>query len=274
MSEKSICIIDTRNKEAYHGGHPHGAFHFPWCEIRQLSSGLPDRDSCIQVILDGSSIDNQHEREVRDFFSRLEYSSIELRHIESYSDLTEATPQSFCFKPNPYLQERIVEVESSFGRGVAVDIGCGGGRDMVYLARRGWMVCGIENRRRLLTCTLALATKYDVVHRVTGILGDVRKGRGFFRTQSFHLLHCCRFIHRASFPVWLQGLVPGGFVVYSHFLEGCEKTSVGHPKNSSGFFFRGELESFLESCGIVVLSKEEAFLHDGRPMIHVFGRKK
>lgn len=274
MKAESTCIVDIRSEEAYRQGHPPGAFHFPWSEIQKLSCGLPDRDSCIQVVVDSDPLDSQQHEAVEKFFKRFKYSAVEVRDIKSYILLTQVIPQGFCFKPNSYLQQKIDSVESTFGGGVAVDVGCGSGRDLVYLAQRGWIVFGIENRRRLLTCAKALAAKHGVLHRVTGILWDVRKGSGIFRPHSFHLLHCCRFIHRASFPVWLKGLVPGGFVVYSHFLEGCENTRVGHPKNSSGFFFRGELEAVLEASGIVIISKEETLLHDGRPIIHVFGRKK
>lgn len=271
MTEVSSWIIDVRDGAAYRRGHPRGAFHFPWPEMNRLACGLPDRNCSIEVVMDGAEGNTEA---VKEYFYRLKYKEMRLRHIAEYVALTQDEPPGVCFSPNKYLCRQIEFVEGRVGKGgVALDVGCGSGRDMIYLARRGWFVLGIENRQRLLDCARALACRCGVDHRVAGLLWNIKKGEMPIRPHSYDLLHCCRFIHRASLPLLIQGLRVGGFVVYSHFLEGCEKTAVGHPKNSNGFFFRGELESIVESCGIRILCAEETCLFDGRPMIHVWGQK-
>lgn len=272
MQTQPCVVIDVRPCEEYNAGHAEGSFSFPWEDISLLSCGLPDRDCSIKVVFGA----HQNVQDIQGFFVRLRYQSLEMCLVSDIAEpLTLATPKGFCFKPSAFLSSVITQVEQAVGRGaVALDVGCGSGRDMVFLASRQWTVIGIENRKRLLACAHMLADRFKVRHRVAGIIWDVKKGSSAVRHHSYHLLHCCRFIHRPSLPRFIDGLAEGGFVVYSHFLEGCEKTEIGHPKNSSGFFLRGELESILRNCHVSILSAEEHVLHDGRPMIHVIGRKE
>lgn len=265
-------VIDVRRPEEYNAGHVQGSFSFPWEDMLLLSCGLPDRDCKIKVVIEQS----QNIQEIQSFFARLRYQSMEMCVASDMKGpLTSAPTKGFCFKPSAFLSSVITKVEQAVGRGaVALDVGCGSGRDMVFLASRQWTVIGIENRRRLLDCAHMLASRFNVRHRVAGIVWDVKHGSTVVRRHSYQLLHCCRFIHRQSLPRFIDGLAEGGFVVYSHFLEGCEKTEIGHPKNSNGFFLRGELESILRDCHVTILSAEERVLYDGRPMIHVVGRKQ
>eukprot|EP00796_Vickermania_ingenoplastis_P004899 gene4899-3511_t len=228
----------------------------------------------VDRFLDGYRGATNESKAVLDFFGRLQFHTVLLRSIEEYDEITQESPRGFSFQPNQYLSSRIELVESNLGGpGVALDVGCGSGRDMVYLAARGWLVVGVENRLRLLNCAKALAAKNCAAHRVNSLLWDVRKGSGVVRPGSYQLLHVCRFIHRPSLPRFVKGLAKGGYVIYSHFLEGCENTAIGHPKNSSGFFLHGELQSLLVSCGVMLLHVEECLLHDDRPMIHIVGKK-
>lgn len=273
LSNNKSYIIDVRCHGKYVAGHPPGAFHFPWDEMQLLACGLPDRNSRLQVVIEEGSGSMDPEC-VLAFFQRMKYKSVELHDVSYYTSHTVAVPGGCPFEPNGFLAEAIGCVESGLSSEPwkALDVGCGSGRDMVYLAKRGWLVCGLENRARLLHCAVAVSRKFGVNHRVFPMQCDVSIGCPI-RDGGYQLLHCCRFIHRSSFPLFTEKLATGGFVIYSHFLEGCEKTAVGHPKTVSGFFLRGELEKMLQENGISILRSVETELYDGRPMIHVLGRK-
>lgn len=270
----SLYLVDIRSAEDYSTGHPSSAFSFPLNELSDLSGALPDRNCSLEVIV---SDDGREFEKAQVFFTRLEYRHLLIRRVSEYKDLTQVVPKKFCFQPSDFLSFVIERVENQvMGKqqgGVALDVGCGSGRDMVFLASRGWTVYGVDNRFRLLSCANKIASKFGVGHLVGCIHMDVKRVKGMLRKHSYQLLHFCRFIHRESLSLFVDNLAIGGWVVYSHFLEGCEKTPVGHPKTSKGFFLKGELESLLEKAGVTIMMKEEKELNDTRPMIHILGRK-
>ncbi|EPY42203.1 type 12 methyltransferase [Angomonas deanei] len=143
---------------------------------------------------------------------------------------------------------------------------------MLYLAARGWLSVGLDNRSSLLTNCQHLCLKYNLLCRVTVCRIDIRQGVPF-RRGTFDVVNICRFIHRESLPSVLSLLKVGGHLVYSHFLEGCEHTPVGHPKTSDGYFYRKELEQMLTANGFVILIQEETTLSDTRPFVNILAEK-
>jgi SAM-dependent methyltransferase len=79
---------------------------------------------------------------------------------------------------------RVVEVvdeRSSTGR--ALDLGCGTGRDAVYLAERGWTVTGIDGVKQAIDA--AIKRSGDAGVDVNWILGDVTQLEALGLQQSF-----------------------------------------------------------------------------------------
>jgi SAM-dependent methyltransferase len=79
---------------------------------------------------------------------------------------------------------RIVEVvdqRSSTGR--ALDLGCGTGRDAVYLAEHGWNVTGIDGVEQAIDAARERSRKADV--DVNWILGDVTRLNTLSLSQGF-----------------------------------------------------------------------------------------
>lgn len=143
---------------------------------------------------------------------------------------------------------------------------------MVLLALRRWAVWGVDNRTKLLTQGRRLARKHHVDECVHHLLCDLRHGLPF-AAGTFDLIHVCRFIHRPSLPAVLQLLRPGGWLLYVHFLDGCQFTQVGRPKNRNGFFEIGELEEMIADNGLCLVSSSRALLGDGRPVVCALARR-
>lgn len=262
----SSTVIDLRTSEEYLQGHLGGAYSLPWDSMSDLSAALPPRDVSLVVITP------THEPPaafLEVYFHKLGYKDVTLRAPTKVELTSQAVPLGFCWSPNFFFQKHLPSIPPS----VALDVGSGAGRDLIFAASRGWQITGIENRVVLLKRCARMAAFYNVSHRVCLTCADVKKKLPL-RPLSFDLIHVCRFIYRPMMPHLFALLRPGGVFIYSHFLEGCEKTAVGHPKKLSGFFRVGELESIFTESDFVILATETKLLDDGRPMIHVLAQKK
>ncbi|RNF04280.1 type 11 methyltransferase [Trypanosoma conorhini] len=262
-------VVDLRAKESYAAGHVEGAFSFPWEDIRVDSCGLPPRDVELTAICD-DAIDLDR---VGEYLNRFRFASLEVRRLRVTETLVREVPQGMCWSPNPFLSEALPGIEAANGGpSFALDVGSGTGRDMVYLATRGWSVAGIENRARLIEQGVALSKKHGVGGRVLYLHCDLKK-KFPIRSEGPDLLHVCRFLHRPSLMMLLRLPRRGGFLVYSHFLDGCQATDAGHPSTINGFFLRGELRQALLGAGYSVLLERETELPDKRPFVHVLARR-
>jgi hypothetical protein len=82
-----------------------------------------------------------------------------------------------------------------------------------------------------------------------------------------------RFLHRPSLQATLDTVRIDGFLVYSHFLDGCQHTAVGTPSSPDGFLLKGELEVAVEEAGFVILECVYTSLPDGRPIVELLARR-
>ncbi|RNE98072.1 type 11 methyltransferase [Trypanosoma rangeli] len=266
---KSV-VVDLRTEESYAAGHVEGAYSFPWGNIQIDSCGFPPRDVALTAVCDEAiGLDT-----VEVYLRRFCFASLEVRRLRATEKLVPEVPQGTCWSPNPFLSEVLPEIEAANGGpSFALDVGSGAGRDMVYLASRGWSVAGIENRVRLIRQGVALSKKHCVGGRVLYIHCDLKKTFPI-KSKGPDLLHVCRFLHRPSLAKLLQLPRKGGFLVYSHFLDGCQKTEVGRPSSTNGFFLRGELRQLLLDCGYAILLERETLLSDERPFVHILARRE
>nr|CCC94271.1 conserved hypothetical protein [Trypanosoma congolense IL3000] len=262
-------VVDLRPQSSYDKGHLEGAFSFPWENMQKESCGLPPRDTLLTAIVD----EETDAARVSAYLSRFNYAALEVRELKPDERTVRHPPEGFPWVPNPFLVRVLPTIlENGGGASFALDVGSGTGRDMVFLASQGWHAVGIENRWKLVEQGLDLAQKHGVAGSVAYVHCTLKSAFPV-RSESIDLLHVCRFLCRPS----LQSLVclprRGGYLVYSHFLEGCQRTEVGHPSSPAGFFERGELRAFLENSGYAVLLEEETALPDSRPFVNVLARR-
>lgn len=80
---------------------------------------------------------------------------------------------------------------------VAIDVGCGSGRDLVYLAETlpaSWRVIGVDNHSYALDRATALAQRRQALVEVRN--EDLRKQDSLHGIQA-DLVHGCRFLDRS-----------------------------------------------------------------------------
>eukprot|EP00238_Polyblepharides_amylifera_P013945 CAMPEP_0196574968 /NCGR_PEP_ID=MMETSP1081-20130531/4555_1 /TAXON_ID=36882 /ORGANISM="Pyramimonas amylifera, Strain CCMP720" /LENGTH=241 /DNA_ID=CAMNT_0041893133 /DNA_START=328 /DNA_END=1053 /DNA_ORIENTATION=+ len=151
----------------------------------------------------------------------------------------------FLFDVLPTTTNALAQVPLPL-RPVAIDVGCGSGRDAVFLALElgpQWEVVAVDNHKGALQRAADLAKREGV--QITCVDRDLRR-KGLTDMKA-HLVHGSRFLERGLFPeVRDSVLLPGGVLIWSHFLNGGEH--LAPPRRPSRQLLRGELrETFIEA---------------------------
>jgi SAM-dependent methyltransferase len=134
-----------------------------------------------------------------------------------------------------------------------LDVACGSGRHMAWLAQRGCHCTGIDRSAE----ALAEAGRYGDTFQA-----DIEGGpwplmqRGL--PQQFDVVLVTNYLWRPLFPVLLQSLAPGGLLLYETFAQGNE--TVGKPSRPDFLLQTGELLRLCQSLRTVAF--EDGFLPD------------
>jgi SAM-dependent methyltransferase len=180
------------------------------------------------------------------------------------------------WSPCPLVEREIARVEALTPGRVALDLGCGSGRDAALLASRGWSVVGIENRDRLAAQARGIAQRCSVSSGHDPLMFQIVDGLPF-REASFDLVLCVRFLHRPLLPHIAKYIAPGGLVLYSHFVDGVQL--VGTPKHVSGYLLHNELTEVLTNpnqnggAAFSLVVNHETNLNDGRPIVEFLAQR-
>ena len=156
----------------------------------------------------------------------------------------------------------------------AFDIACGTGRDVVFLALKGWEVYGVDYTEIHLNYAQDFANRHSVTDKVNLINKDIEEEGITENFGKFHLINVARYLHRPLFPTFAELLEKGGVIIYHTFMKGCENTEVGRPKSPKFLLNEGELRSIFESYGNFTIIHDEIYvLSDGRPTSLFVARK-
>ena len=179
------------------------------------------------------------------------------------------------WRPCPLLAEHLPEIErrAAFAGGnrrknlECLDVGCGAGRDTVFLASRGHHVRALDVRRPQLERLAAFAERNACARNVTCEEVDLRDPASAAAALQapFHLAVVVRFLHRPLLAQLAAGLEPGGCLVYEHFLSGSE--AVGGPSRPEDRLEPGELSGLFKRDGWdLLVADDTGSLPDGRPV--------
>ena len=165
-----------------------------------------------------------------------------------------------------------LRVESNMNRaGVAIDLGCGSGRDCVFLAHRGWVATGYDYLQDSLDRATRLAERYGT--NIDTFVFDLEKDDAataeHFASIKVDLVNVSRYLHRPLLPVIASMVNPGGFVIYHQFMVGCSK-----PRRARFLLEEGELSSFFSQRGFEIIEDRVFPISDGRPCSWFLARKR
>ena len=127
-----------------------------------------------------------------------------------------------------------------------LDVACGAGRHMRYLATLGHRVTGVDRNPE----AVALAQDSGSV-----ICADIENGPWPFAGQTFGCVVVTHYLWRPLLPTLVGSVAPGGVLIYETFAAGNE--SVGKPSRPDFLLQPGELLRVTE--GLRTVAYEDGF---------------
>ena len=136
-------------------------------------------------------------------------------------------------------------------QGTVLDIACGRGRHMQFLAAQGHQVLGLDRSAEALNAAAAWGEvlQADTENEAWPLMQNDQP-------RQFDAVVVTNYLWRALFPVMLQSLAPGGVLIYETFAAGNE--TVGKPSRPDFLLQPGELLSAFP--GLRVVAYEAGYL--------------
>jgi len=263
-TEPSI-VIDLRSRADFKSRHLTGSASLPANELRERMFELPPPQEWPLTLI-GSTADLAAAREVlhpRGWRFEERDTCEPSFWCDQYAAAGESELQTW--RPNAFLAHVVRELKHTAEGGLALDIGCGSGRDAVFLAQElgdNWDVVGIDNHVAALDRARALAASCGDAATASFEAVDVRKESldELVASRPVRFVHGCRFLDRALLATLPTTIAPGGIFVWSTFMNG-DSPAQAPPFRPSRRLDRGELRGLLGAdAGFEVLADVEGRL--------------
>ncbi len=111
-----------------------------------------------------------------------------------------------------------------------LDVACGAGRHMRWLASQGHQVTGVDRHEEALAMASAAGQT---------VLADIENGPWPFAGQTFDAVVVTHYLWRPLLPTIVQSVAEGGVLIYETFAAGNE--TVGKPSRPDFLLQPGEL---------------------------------
>jgi len=129
----------------------------------------------------------------------------------------------------------------------ALDLACGSGRHLRWLAAHGLAVTGVDRDAQAIAPLRALGDGVEIIQ------ADLQAGPWPLAGRRFDLVLVTNYLWRPLLPLITAAASPGGLVIYETFGAGNE--AYGRPRSPDFLLTPGEL---LAACkGLRVLAYEE-----------------
>ena len=291
-------LLDIRDATSFTAGHVRGAVNIPLAELRPRSPELPPAaDEAGIVLFAATAADAATAKSYSGglhpwtLFDTFDTSAT--RFWDAVRDLglleTGAAAGRFLWRPSPHLAPVCALVEPHVptqGRR-ALDLGCGRGRDAVWLASRGWSVVAVDNQPDFITYLGEFSRRHALWGaRVQGVCLDLTAGDGSAAWRALRallrpplaLVNAARFLHRGLFDFVVAAMPPGCVLCVHHFVEGATSFKSGRPIKPDDANMRslrpGELAQRWRPQRLdVLLDDTGASCDGGRPMGSFAARK-
>ena len=281
-------ILDLRAADAFAAGHLVGSSSFPITDLAVRTPELPPAQ-CSGVCLLGSVLDIEHARSIlRDgsaswvIRDSLPDSPI-LWDVARMQGAISLEGSKRLWSPSPHLALVVPLLEAKLPADGwrAVDLGCGRGRDCVWLAARGWAAVGVDNQHCFLDYLSAFAVREGLAASVSTQLLDLRKceraALAEVLSPPLSLIVVSRFMSRRLLDSVIDLMPVGCCLALHHFREGATSLKSGRPIKEGDADARalGPAECLRRyaSPSLEVLLHAEDASTDGRPTVSFAVRK-
>ncbi|HEV8689145.1 MAG TPA: class I SAM-dependent methyltransferase [Ideonella sp.] len=129
--------------------------------------------------------------------------------------------------------------------GTVLDLACGGGRHVRWLAERGFRVTAVDRNVEAVTPLQAVA---DV------IVADIENAAWPLDGRAFDVVLVTNYLWRPLWPAIGSALAPGGWLIYETFAAGHEK--LGRPSRADFLLQPQELLRVSQELGLRVVAYE------------------
>ncbi len=152
--------------------------------------------------------------------------------------------------PSPWVARWAAELPAGTS---VLDVACGSGRHVRWLAARGLQVTGIDRDAAALSGLAGIAQ--TIVADIEGNPWPLPAG------ATFDAVVVTNYLHRPLWPRLLAAVAPGGRLIYETFAVGNE--TVGKPSNPAFLLAPGELLDAVRAQ-LRVIGYEDGFLESPR----------
>jgi len=160
-------------------------------------------------------------------------------------------------KPNRWFAaqeatiERIADAQRAVGRTpTALDIACGAGGTVLWLAERGWCATGVDVSDAALALAQTHAERLHLSMHVSWIHADLDVWRP--PVDAFDCVTCFYFLERRLWPALCAAVRPGGLLAMQTFHRGALK--IRPAANPAYLLEKGELLGLVTGWGWTVLA--------------------
>ncbi|GKT12399.1 MAG: tellurite methyltransferase [Thiomicrorhabdus sp.] len=272
-------ILDLRPKASFELAHLKDSSSLEWQDLPVRLNELPASPAKLFLVGDKDEIEAASV-----FLDSKGYEvngSLVIDSVEAMQNWSQSLPgqvvsgneSKVLWKPSTLVVEFVehyfeqgLDPKAQKPRPKALDLGCGGGRDAVFIAKQGWQVTGIDQEARVLKRAKQLASSSGA--SVKFKCCDLKK-TDCFPEAEFDLVTVVRYLNRELFSQIDAAIMPGGYIVYQTFVTGAE--AFGSPKNPNFILQFGELSKIFHSYQIIVDRIDE--LSDGRPVASFIAQK-
>ena len=140
--------------------------------------------------------------------------------------------------------------------GEAIDVACGGGRNALWLAARGFNTLAVDRDASAIAQLSEVTRQRRLPLRAQ--VADLEEGRpegrplpgeAPLRVAAFDVMVVVRYLHRPLFPALVAALRPGGVLVYETFTRA--QSLRGKPTNPAFLLDPGELARLIAPLQVI-----------------------
>ncbi|MEA1989317.1 MAG: methyltransferase domain-containing protein [Pseudomonadota bacterium] len=277
---KADGILDLRCKDDYKQGHLKGSTWLSWEVLPESLNALPaapaslylvghkDEIEAASVLLDSKGYEVSGSLVINSLKAMQDWSLQLPGQVETGMNSKALWSPSLLVKEFvELLNNQSISFPLADNRPTVLDIGCGGGRDAIFLTKNRMSVIGIDHEAKVLKRAKALASLSGA--SVKFKCCDIKKA-ACLPEQKFDLITVVRFLNRDMFTYIKESISSGGFVLFQTFVEGVEKFD--SPKNPNFILGKRELAEVFSGFNIIVDRIDE--LNDGRPVASFIAQKQ